>query len=137
MPDYSLNQATQQEIVRVGEILRNRDPLYQVDFHKIINRRSSVHPSDYVKLYNAVARIIVECAQRLSAVPLHPEMAARTYLHWLTVMLNAPLDAFTLGDVDDDNYIVANNLVDKLPRTHEPVRRLRGHLDDGESGPAT
>lgn len=128
-----LNQATQQEIVRVGEILRNRDPLYQVDFHRIVNRQSSVHPSDYVKLYNAAARIIVECAQRLSAVPLHPEMEPRTYLHWLTVMLNTPLDAFTLGEIDADSHIV-DNIVDKLSCTHEPVRRLSRHPDDGESG---
>jgi hypothetical protein len=81
-------EALQPEVYRVGEVIRNRDPLYHKDFNAMSNRQAFIHPRDYIHLYNAAARIIVECAHRLSQVPTNPAMSPRNYRHWLSIMLN-------------------------------------------------
>jgi hypothetical protein len=87
----------QQEIQQIADLLRNRDPLYKVDFHRMINRRSKMHPSDYMRHYVNAAKIIVKCSEELAKLDMHPDATPRTYLHWLSVMLGVPAETFTFG----------------------------------------
>jgi hypothetical protein len=91
--------AQQQEIMQIGELLRNRDPLYKVDFHRMINRQSKMHPSDYMRHYINAAKIILKCSEELSKLDMHPDATPRTYLHWLSVMLGVPAETFTIGSM--------------------------------------
>jgi hypothetical protein len=89
----------QQEIMQIGELLRNRDILHKTDFNRMLNKQSKMHPSDYMRHYTNAAKIIMKCSEELSKLEMHPDATPRTYLHWLSVMLGIPSETFTLGSL--------------------------------------
>lgn len=96
----NLTREQQQLAHWLAELLRDRDPLYRVDFQRMINRDSKMHPSDYMRHYTNAAMIIVKCAQELAKLPMHPDATPRTDMHWLNVLLGTTVDYQMFGKLD-------------------------------------